>query len=384
MNRKLHVVLLLVILQSGCDSFFTDSAKRYPTVVLRNQDGFSVVSEQVTYSQETGSTVELGAFFFKLNGREIGNETISNSLFPEDSDCRSPFYTIWDIRLLPHNSVLALMSVTNPVCDIGRTFLVEISPGEKQLQVRRIPIRIGGTEQQIDHNFFHRETPEGFRYGYERHEERLAIQRSSQSKAVGIVTSESQIAPQHMVMINLDTLSQTDMGEGAVDRLVAGGSIALMRQAIGEGTSQGVEFKAVQIDDGKVVDHALFSNGCFRPVGLRAKDAAMSSYGMLKMDEAAESGPPLESSEKATTMSDPNRENAQSSKIPDVYLSGKDIEFNSDDLSGLPLRASNSAIERMLLGKESRLDWNETTKRIEVTITDEIRKTTACELSAEL
>jgi hypothetical protein len=127
----------------------------------------------------------------------------------------------------------------------------------------------------------------------------------------------------------------------------------------------------------------LYPDNCFRPVGKLAKDKAISSYGMLAMDEEINSALAREAAGEVVRKADSRRNEAQVPDSMDVLLSGQDVNFDSDNLSGISLKASNYAIEDMLLGKESRLEWDETARRIKVTISTEIRQTKACRLATK-
>lgn len=383
MTRQLLVIVVLSFFVVGCDISSSDSEVQYPSVVLREEQGFSVISEQHTYYRTTGSVVEYGAFQFKLNGALIEEEVVSNALFPSTSNCRSPFYTIHDIRLLSNNSVLALMSTTNPNCDTGRIYLAKISPNKNQLQVERIPIVVADKERGLESLMFYRSMPDGYGYGYEGHDDRLAVQRKLGEKTAGVLTAWDRGTPSHMILIDLETLKQIDMGEGTIDRFVENEEIALIRQRTGSDASRGIQFKAVRSVDGEVIDHAQYLDNCFRPVGKLAMDKAISSYGMWAMDEEISS----ELARKAAGEKPPETPHrADEAQVPDsldVLLSGRDIDFGSDTLSGISLKASNDAIEETLLGKESQLEWDETARRIKVTISPEIRQIEACRLATK-
>ena len=202
-------------------------------------------------------------------------------------------------------------------------------------------------------------------------------------QTVGIMTAWEDGAPSRMLMINLSTLKLVDMGEGTIDRFVEGDTIALMRQQIGRDASRSIQFKAVRAADGEMIDHALYPDNCFRPVGKLAKDKAISSYGMLAMDEEINSALAREAAGEVVRKADSRRNEAQVPDSMDVLLSGQDVNFDSDNLSGISLKASNYAIEDMLLGKESRLEWDETARRIKVTISTEIRQTKACRFATK-
>lgn len=375
MIRQSLLAIIFTGLAAGCGSNFFDWSIGYPTVVLRKENGFSVISEQHKYAREGGVT-EFGVIQFKLNGRTINNEVISKALFPESSRCHSSFYEINDIRLLPDNAVLALMSNKGSYCETGDSYLAKISSVNNRLHVQRIPVVIAGEERGVDGFPFYRKMTEGYGTGFSGNEDRLAVQRGAEERTVGVSTAGKVDAPSRMVLIDLHSLESVDMGEGEIDRFVEGDSIALMRQLIRQETTQGVEFKAVRVSDGATVDRARYPCNCFRAVGPAAKDKAGGELWGLLREEQANAELARRLSGAAVAKVDSGRVDAQAPSTTDI----PEVEFDSDKLSGIYLRASNYAMEHMLLGQQTRLDWDVSSQRIKVAPSAEIRQIKACRL----
>lgn len=376
---KIFVLLLfLTSILTGCDSLFHDEHE-LSTTTLREENGFSVISEQHVYRRETGLVVEYGSYSFKIAGRKIHNEDVARWLFPDSiTNCHSSLYSIDDIRLLSDNSVLALMSISNSYCELGRRFVARIYADNKSghIVTRRLPLIINGAEigASDDAGLFHHLTQEGFSYGYDNNETRLNV-LAQPIGIVGVTTRTNEtfwFEPQSTRMINL--------GKGRVIRFEENNAVALLHSI--DSKSNTNIFRAVRLADGLTLNSLSFRSDCYRPSGEPAREIAVGYYAMLLRDEVVNQKIKSLATQPIET-STPKAAQNNLAYSPDIQYLVDDfeqanaIQFNLDNLSGISLSASNWAVQK-ILEKETVLNWDGAHQKLTAAISHSLRPIREC------
>lgn len=375
MNK--HVLLFsLIIILAGCDTPFRIEMS---TKTLREENGFSVISEQHTYRRETGGVVEYGSYSFKVSGRAIHNEDVSKLLFPDSvTGCHSSFYSIDDIRLLSDNSVLALMSKSQSYCKLGRRFVAKIyvDAKSKRIVTQRLPLIVSGEEVSAsDHaGLFHHLTSEGFSYGYQNHLARLNVL----AQPIGIVGVTTQTG--ESFLFDQQSGRMIDLGKGSVISFEDKHAVALLHTTDRKMNTN--TFRAVRVADGKTLDSLSYRSDCYRPAGESARQIAVGNYAMLARNEVVNRQ--IEAMAKqhvdVSAVQTARNDLAYSPDIEhliDHFEKAEAVQFNVDRLSGIALTASNWAVQE-IQEKETVLNWDDKYQKLTATISQNLRRIKGC------
>ncbi len=379
--KKTAALLFIMLIVAGCDIPFSEPPITTKTKVLRNENGFAVISEQHAHRHEGGGVTEYGMYSFKINGRTVDNEVIAKLLFPDSIvNCHSSLYAIDDIRLLPDNSVLALMSQSQSGCNLGQRFVARIYVHDKsgRIMATRIPLDVDGLEvgASADVGLFYRFKPDGFSYGYESNDERLEVLMQPNG-IVGVATSSGET-----FLFDLETIRMVNVGKGKVLRFEENNKVALLHSHDREANTS--TFRAVRVADGSTLDSRSYRADCYRPASEAAREIAISHYAMLAQDE--EINRQIESMAKQPVESNtpeplPNNiahtPDAAVQNMADHFERAGAVQFNSDKLSGITLTASNWAVQTVQ-ERETHLDWNIDRQKLSVTISPGLRKINGC------
>lgn len=350
------VVMLLLCSLGACSD-----RNPNPTVLLLDTEHLSVISEQITYSNswEGGSGIyHEGKFHFRLDGKEVKPERLAAALFPKDSRCHNPFYSVGDLRLLSDNSVLVLMHADNSYCQEGRNHLARITAENGQLRVVRLPI-IGG-DTGFENSYFYRPLANGNHAKvFDSHEERLAIQGHVDAMPVILETTMRGWEFPHIISVDLASLTQHDLGPGTIEGFVDNGSIVLIRNnsdRIVDGVSQ---FTAVRVGNGEVLDKIEYWLKCFRSNDETSSSNAESYFRNEEVERLAEKVAKKELSIE---------------NLPELILP----RFTEDKLPENAILASNKAVADELLHENTRVEWDTEKKHLRVAISKNIRRIRSC------
>lgn len=277
------------------------SAAGSSTPVAGNPDGIEIISDSRHYPTESGRhyyrTTRL-----RVRGRSVDAEEMSRSLFPNEHDvCASPFYTIRDIRLLQDGSALALFSKSEDEARCGKAQLARLSVAGSRLKTTRIDLSdvIDGTPSVrsrragVDTIVFG--SPRGG-YGYVNTEVELRAQMDTSGTWVIVplrhaqAEDESSVPPRETIAIDLRDLGAHSLGSGEIISFMENESIALMSvRDTGDPKDASVQFKAIRLTDGKLLDSEIFPLRRYSITGDLAISALQSRLAASKAASAAES-----------------------------------------------------------------------------------------------
>lgn len=289
--KTLLIGIAAVVASLGC----TETPHPHkPFTVLRKAGEFSVISEE-HYSEKA----QWANYYFKIGTQVFGNDTYSPRLFPPSSECHHPYYDVTDVRLSDDNAVIALLSAINTRCPEGSIHLAtfDVDP-IGQLRVRRL---VPPSSVQITSLAFKRVDKEGLRYGYEGHEERLAIQ-ADPVPSVGILTTirdDDTPTKEGALAVFPKERRLVDLGEGYVVRALDDESV-LMQQPEGANPPSAITFKQVQLRTGNVLSSVRLTIADFRPASKELVEAVAARLSVIEGHDAGEYEYAIERGRQAT------------------------------------------------------------------------------------
>lgn len=265
--------------------------------------GLEIVSDLHHYKRTEGDATYYRTIRLRLGHRDIDFRDVSNQLFPERNACASSFYRMSDIRLSPGGVALALFAPSLPdnysIC--GKAQLVRLSVVDSKLKVERIDLSsvidgepsIRNRRAGVDEIYFG--DPNRGGYGYSSRDAQVQAQIDSKEPWLLVPLRSAKAKgqrgdpPRDTVAINLRDLSIHNLGAGEVSLYEENNSIALMSVRNDRYASVPyVQFKAVKLADGSMLDSVNMPLGQYTVVGGNALDQLKMKLGEAKSLSAVE------------------------------------------------------------------------------------------------
>ncbi|EPX98877.1 hypothetical protein C404_06720 [Ralstonia sp. AU12-08] len=253
------IALTLPFLLSGCDT--PDASE-----VLLQGPHLTIVSEQRHFANwATGGQTNYRVVRVKVNGRTVADADLSLPLFPADHPCHSPFYAIHDLRMLPNESALVLMTQNDRLC--GQAQLARLSVVEGRLKVERMDVsRVVSARGAVSRGQARGVDSETFGDadgdGVSRPDALRNVRATWTSVTQRVATAEE--APHHAVAIDLSSLHLSDLGPGDVLRFVDTSPVALVLfDGGGDPAHRRVQFRAVNAVNGQELDQVTIAPACY-------------------------------------------------------------------------------------------------------------------------
>ena len=266
--------ILLVGLITGCG----DAG---PPIVLMDKNGFSVISEPYLTYGDSGSTTNY-SLVIKANGREVDIWDLSRMLFSDNDPCGGHLYQISEFRKISDDSILAVFNNRGARCSDGQLVKLFMRNGRLQMLRLNFSPKKSGVDSGRKNGVYEARFWDLYAMKMEKNMDDIASLTHTQ-KWVSVTPDyfqygddpESNSNSKRVIAIKLFDLSRYELGKGELTRFVGDDEnpIALMKFKTQDDIPDAyVQFRAVRVNDGKVLDKMNFPLPCFFPVGEKANE----------------------------------------------------------------------------------------------------------------
>lgn len=367
---------LLLVVAFPCQALLMGCQPPPTVTTARKANGITVVLEEIAYPRDGGRGVSR-----QLHLKALGfpvNEKLGAMLFPEDSPCHAKAHVIDDVRILDDQTVLAFFTSLESPCGYGR--LAKISMDGWKLKLTRIdlPTRISELEDRYAGSVRQFGFAKGQEvvYAYADGEEMLAALRDMKARWVFVTAVNGpdnmavNVEAQRAFAVDLSDGSLRDLGLGEVVRVLRDGTVALVwRLVLSDPRRAYVEYRAVGLTDGKVLDVARMDLVCFEIASQELKEK--ESYDLANREHYAELERRL-----AVAAAD-----AQRTLCPQDCAKGDNSPVAGTDRKDLILSARNYALSSVLTSEHVKADLNDA--KLILTYSDQVRRKPNCRPQTE-